>query len=224
MPHDWTSIAQFLGPLVERLDDANRDLQLLIITPDADVAAAVSAAAVKLVAGRDIQLLAATSATRAARLIKLRPAQVITGTAATIVELMRSASVKLESVTHICVAWADELLARGGAAALESVMTEVPKDAPRTIVTAELSPAVEEILERYARRARRVVASAAEGTQPTAIEYVATSTNARLSTLRRLLDETDPASAIVFAREADTIRDLGDLLRSMGYGVEDAVR
>ena len=35
-------------------------------------------------------------------------------------------------------------------------MTEVPKEAARTIVTAELTPAVEELLERYARRARRV--------------------------------------------------------------------
>ncbi len=223
MPHDWTSIAQFLGPLVERLDVENRDLQLLVVTPDADVAAAVAAAAVKLVGERDLQLLAATSAGRAARLIKQTPPGIIAGTASTIVELMRSASIKLESVKHICIAWADELLARDGAEALESVMTEVPKDASRTIVTAELSPAIEEIIERYARRARRVAAPAAEGAQPTPIEYVATSTHARFSALRRVLDEIDPSSAMVFVRESNSARDLNDLLRSLGYGIGGAV-
>lgn len=224
MPHDWTSIAQFLEPLVERIDDGNRDLQLLVITPDADSAAAISAAAVRLVGDRNLQLLAATSTARAARLMKLRPAQIVAGPAPILVELMRAASIKLESVKQICVAWVDELLARGTAAALESVMSEAPKDASRTVVTAELSPAVEEVLERYARRARRVATAAAEGVQPTPIEYVTTSTNARLSTLRRVLDDVDPASAIVFAREGDSTRDLNDLLRSMGYGPDDTVR
>src|SRR5512141_2831895 len=44
MPHDWASIGQFLGPLLERVDDGVREVQLLIITSDADAAAAVTAA------------------------------------------------------------------------------------------------------------------------------------------------------------------------------------
>ena len=91
MPHDWVSIAQFLAPLVEKLDGSSRDLQLLIVTPDAEVAAAVAASAVKLVSGKDLQVLAATSATRASRLMKLRPPQIVAGSASTLVELLRSA-------------------------------------------------------------------------------------------------------------------------------------
>ena len=103
-----------------------------------------------------MQVVAATSATRAGRLLKLRPAQIVVGTAGTIVELMRAASLKLESVRQLSIAWVDELLTRGEGASLETVMAEVPKDAGRTVVTGEASPAVEELLERYARRARRV--------------------------------------------------------------------
>jgi hypothetical protein len=33
MPHDWASIAQFLGPLLDRVDDAVREVQVVIITP-----------------------------------------------------------------------------------------------------------------------------------------------------------------------------------------------
>ena len=45
MPHDWASIAQFLAPLLERIDPDVPELQLLVITSDAEVAAAVTAAA-----------------------------------------------------------------------------------------------------------------------------------------------------------------------------------
>src|SRR4051812_44707039 len=67
MPHDWASIAQFLGPLLERVDDAVREVQVLIITPDAEVAAAVTAAAVKLTSGRDVGIVAGSPAQRANR-------------------------------------------------------------------------------------------------------------------------------------------------------------
>ena len=32
LPHDWTSIAEFLAPLVERIDPDVSDLQLLVAT------------------------------------------------------------------------------------------------------------------------------------------------------------------------------------------------
>jgi ATP-dependent RNA helicase DeaD len=216
MPHDWASIAQFLAPLLERVEDG-RELQLLIITPDADVAAAVTAAAVKLTGGRDIGIVAATSAKRAARLIKLKPAQVVAGAPDTLVELLKTAAIKLAGVRSVCIAWADELLAQGATPALETVMTEAPKDAGRTIVTAEVTPAIEELLERYARRARRVAAPIAESDQPMPVEYVTVSTHSRLASLRRLLDETDPASALVFVRDGSSRVEVTDLLAALGY-------
>src|SRR5947209_13315377 len=146
MPHDWASIAQFLGPLLDRIDDANREVQLLVVTPDAEVAAAVTASAVKSLEGRSVQMVAATSAARASRLLRIRPAQVVAGSAPTMIELLRSATLKLASVKTVCIAWADEILARGDASALENLMAELPKDAGRTIVTAEATPAIDEIV------------------------------------------------------------------------------
>src|SRR3954466_13924098 len=71
MPHDWASMTQFLEPLIERLDDTKREVQLLVVPPDADAAAAAAASAVRLAAGRDIQIVAATAPARAARLIRI---------------------------------------------------------------------------------------------------------------------------------------------------------
>jgi ATP-dependent RNA helicase DeaD len=177
----------------------------------------VTAAAVKLTVGRDVGIVAATSAKRAARLIRIKPAQVIAGAADTLVELLKSATVKLDAVRSVCIAWADELIAQGATAALETVMTEAPKDSGRTIVTAELTPAVEELLERYARRARRVSAPIAETDQPMSVDYVTVSARSRLASLRRLVDEIDPPSALVFVREGTSRIEVTDLLAALGY-------
>ena len=93
--------------------------------------------------------------------------------------MLKSAVIKLDAVRFVCVAWADELLTQGATAALETVMTEAPKDSGRTIVTAELTPAIEELLERYARRARRVIAPIAETDQPILVQYVTVSARSR---------------------------------------------
>jgi len=52
-------MSQFLEPLVERMDESARALQVLVVTPDPDAAAAAAASAVRLAAGRDIQVLTA---------------------------------------------------------------------------------------------------------------------------------------------------------------------
>ncbi len=217
MPHDWASISQFLGPAVERVDAGVRDLQLLVITSDADVAAVTAAAAVRLLEGRDIGVVAATSARRATTLLRARPAQIVTGTPETIVEMLTSAAIKLDTVRSVCIAWADELVTRGAAAALETLMAELPKEGARIIVASELSPTVEELLERYARRARRVVMQTAESDQPVSVDYVTTSAHSRLPALRRLIDEADPRSAMVFVRDGESRVAVGDLLRALGY-------
>ncbi|HTE47580.1 MAG TPA: DEAD/DEAH box helicase [Gemmatimonadaceae bacterium] len=222
MPHDWAAIARILSPLLERVDEGVQDAQLLIVATDAEAAAAISAAAAGVIGDRDVGVVAATSSRRAARILRARPRQVIVGTPDTLVELLRAAALKLENVRAVCIAWLDEIVTRGGSGALETLMADVPKESARTVVAAEITPAVEELLERYARRARREMAPVAETDAPVAVEYVTTSAQSRLAMLRRVLDEVDPKSALVFARENDGGAEVRGLLRALGYATDDA--
>ena len=223
MPHDWAAMAQFLGPLVERIDPSAREPQLLVIASDADVAAAIAASAVRLIEGRDIGVAAATSVARATRLLRLRPAHILVGAPEAVLGLVRATAVKLSSVRMVCIAWADELLTSEASGALETIIAEVPKEASRTVVTSELNPAVEDLLERYARRARRVVAPAAvEATEPIPAQFVAVARDMRLTALRRVLDQLDPKSAVVFTRDEGSEHDVRDLLHALGYAGSEA--
>jgi ATP-dependent RNA helicase DeaD len=222
MPHDWASIAHFLAPLLDRVEPSLPGIQLLVVTPDAESAAAVGAAAVRLIGERGIEVVAATAVNRAARLLRMRPVHVLTGPPDTLVELVRAAAIKLDGVRAATIAWADELLARGGGAALETLMAELPKDGARVVVTGVLTTDVEGLIERYARRARRVTSAMSESDPPTAIEYVSVGAHARLTALRRVLDELDPGSALVFVRSDTSETSVGELLRSLGYSRTDS--
>jgi ATP-dependent RNA helicase DeaD len=89
-------------------------------------------------------------------------------------------------------------------------------------VTAELTPAVEALIERYARRARRVVSPPNEAIQPVKLEYVTTGSSGRLSVLRRLLDDLDPERALVYVRTDESRIEAAELLRSLGYAGDRA--
>ena len=224
LPHDWASVAEFLSPLIERVDAESPDVQVIVATGDADAAAAVIASSARIIGDRPIRVLAATSVARAARLARIRPPQVVAGTPSTLVGLMRASAIKLDGLRAICIAWADELLARDESASLETLMAEVPKDAPRTIVTSVVTPPVDELVERYARRARREVGRVPEEREPIALEYVVAATAGRPTTLRRLLDELDPSSALVFARGSESQATVAAQLRALGYADDGDVR
>ncbi len=222
MPHDWATIAQFLAPLVERLSDVDHtdEVELLVLASDVEAAAAIAAEAAKLTASRSVAILAATTPGRASRLARLRPPRLLVGPPNVVAEMLRNVAVRLRDVKQVCIAWADELAASGQTAALEAIMTEVPKEAARTIVAGELSPAVTELLERYARRARRVESHSSIA-DPSTIEYVTAVATGRLDALRRLLDDVDPHTALVFAREHDHEVEIRALLHSLGYPAGD---
>jgi ATP-dependent RNA helicase DeaD len=223
-PHDWASIAHFLTPALERVDESVSDVQVLVLTADAETAAAVAAAAVRIAGSRAITPLAATSSRRASRLLKARPSQLVAGTPDVLLSLVQGTTLKLASVKSVVLAWADTLVGSPAEASIETLMAEVPKEAARILVASEANPAVEALTERYARRARRVGGGSEDAGAPVNIEYVSTSAVGRSDVLRRLLDEVDPASALVYVRSEESEPAVRTLLLSLGYPADGTVR
>lgn len=222
LPHDWVSLAHFLGPALERLDAEAAEVQMLVVTPDADVAAAATGAAARPAEARGLRVVPATNARRATRLLRTGPAHVIAGAPAELLALVQGATLKLDTVRVVALAWVDEILTGGSAEALETLLADIPKTAARVIVASELTPTVEALIERYARRARRVTPPVAEAGAPIPISYVSTSASARVGALRRVVDQLDPASAAVFVRSDESERVVREALGSLGYGGDDA--
>jgi ATP-dependent RNA helicase DeaD len=228
LPLALDSVPVFLQAPLERIDPAAGGTQLLIITPDADSALAISEAVLGMTGLGGIEVLPVTTAGRARRLLAMRPILGIAGSAVEIKSLIESANLKLDSVGTIVLAWVDETLKQGTetVSALEAIMSEVPRDAARVLVARTNTPAVEEVIERYLRRARREAGpETSVGEQDLELRYVTVSAASRPSALRRLLDELDPPSAIVVARASASELEARNALRRLGYSREqDPVR
>jgi hypothetical protein len=87
-----------------------------------------------------------------------------------------------------------------------------------------VTPDVEALVERYARRARRVAGTPPAAPLPTA-RYVTVTDDTRPAALRRLLDDLDPPSAIIYTRTDRSERAVRELLGALGYaGANASVR
>ncbi len=227
LPRSMASVPAFLTGPLERVDPAAGATQLLVLTADPESSVAMAEAVLRLTAPAGIELLPVTSARRASRLIAGRPVLAAAGAPRDIRDLVRGSHLKLDSIKAVVLAWADEILA-GDAEdieALEAVMSELPKDAARIVVTSRSEGRVNAFAERYLRRAHRD-APAEDETEgsPIPIQYVTVTAGSRPTALRRLLDDMDPPSAVVLAGNDEIGENVSSTLRLLGYDGASAVR
>ena len=228
LPHTTESIAEFLAPALARVDPSAEGTQVVVATRDAETALAISETGLRLAGPAGIEVVPITSAARAGRIFKTRPVLAVAGTPAELLELVRSSLLKLDTVRTVVLAWADDILDEGPEVviALEGVLSEL-SEAGRIIVARKLTPVVENLAERYARRARRVGVADSEAPQVPAdyempiIKYVTVAGSARGSALRRLLDDLDPPSAMIVARDEAAAAEAARVLRTLGYHDDD---
>jgi len=228
LPHTTESIAEFLTPALTRVDPAAGGTQVVVVTRDAETALAISETMLRLSGPGGIEVVPVTSAARAGRIFKSRPVLAVAGTAAELGSLVRASLLKLDTVRTVVLAWVDDILDDGpqSVAALEALLGELG-EAGRVIVTRKLTPAVEDLVERYARRSRRVAPAETEVPQTPEnyelpiIRYVTVANNARASALRRLLDDLDPPSAAIVARDEGAAADAARTVRTLGYHEDD---
>ena len=157
LPHTTESIAEFLTPALARVDLAAGGTQVVVVTRDAETALTISETVLHLSGPAGIEVVPVTSAARAGRIFKSRPVLAVAGSGSELGGLVRASQLKLDTVRIVVLAWVDDILDDGpeSVAALEVLLGELG-DAVRIIIARKLTPTVENLVERYARRARQV--------------------------------------------------------------------
>jgi hypothetical protein len=127
---------------------------------------------------------------------------------------------KVSAVHTLLLAGADEYDAQ--AEPLGALMAELPRGSARILTAGSPSPIVENLLERYMHKARRVAAPVAPpvpiapGTPPTI--YVRTvPSGSMLAPLGELLDDIDPPSAAIVVCDARGEGQARTSLEALGY-------
>lgn len=223
---DWAQTAQRASGALERSARDVAATQVLVLVPDAASAVAVARELRLLAAASGLRVLPVTSAARAGRLAKEAPAQVVVGAPATLAELLVGSLLKLDQVHTALLASADEY--DTVMEPLGTLMAELPRGSARILTAANPTPLVENILERYLHRARRVVAPSAEpvpvapGT-PATIYVRLVGAGAAFVPLGELLDELDPPSTAIVVQDARAEGQAHSALEALGYAAESSL-
>jgi len=217
---DWAQTAQRASGALERSDRELAAPQLIVTVPDSVAAMALARELRALPATVGLRVVPVTNATRGARLIKDAPPQVVVGTPALLAELLAASALKLGDVHTLVLAAADEYDAH--AEPLGALMAELPRGSARILTAAGPTQLVENLLERYMHKARRVVVPVvppipiAPGTPPTI--YVRTiSSGSPLASLGELFDDVDPPSAAIVVTDARSEGQARTALEALGY-------
>ncbi len=244
VPADWGAAPAALATAIDRVDADVGATQLIVVVASADAAVAITQA-ISGVRGQTIpRVVAATGASRVARILRAGAAPIVVGAPEQLLALMRMSALKLDGVRVLAVAWLEDILAAGRGEDLEAVMSEVPKSAGRVLLTARRDPSAEDFVERHARRAPVLQLAPADPqlvgdrtgvtTTPalapevpvtvSSVGYVTCPVSARSLALQTVLDELDPPSALIYVRSNDGEREVQETLRALGYDAHHAIR
>jgi ATP-dependent RNA helicase DeaD len=215
LPEDWGAAESAIAPLLDRAEEGSETTQIVVVTNDAESAAGIARRLASAAADRGLRTLAATDARRAGRVQRNAPAQVVVGAPSALVTLLQASTLKLVDVRVVALAWVDQLK-KDENAALEVLLADMPKDAARLVIASEMTPAVDQLVERYGRRARRMQPPGSESST-ISLSFVTTSDVSKTAALRRVLDALDPETALVIAGTTESRRELDGVLQSLGY-------
>jgi ATP-dependent RNA helicase DeaD len=219
LPSDDRRIAGIVRTQVERLTprDEQGGLRLLVLTPSATEAAALASEVNDGLDASGALLMPLTTEGRGGRRLALgAPCAVASADLA--LALVKRSTLKLDTIETVVLV-ALEVLAVTANDAVEAILSEAPRDADRVAVAADLSPVVESLLERHARKARRVHHDLPAPSEAK-LEYVVCDEETRTDILGRLLDSIDPAHTTVISSEEDAEAACAALAR-LGYGPDD---
>jgi ATP-dependent RNA helicase DeaD len=219
LPSDDRRIAGIVRTQVERLTSSEErpGIRLLVLTPTAGEAATLARDVNDGLDASGPLLTPLTTETRAARRVALGSACVV-APASLALALVKRSLLKLDRIETLVLMSLD-VLAVTASEAMEAILTETPRTADRVAITAEINPAIDSVIERHARKARRVQHDL-PSPSAAVMEYIVCDERVRTDVLGRLFDTIDPPHATLVATEDDAEEACSALAR-LGYGPDD---
>ncbi len=220
------TLAYGLG-LAARLDAASSELQALVLRPTDDRALKTAEALQRLISPTGLRATAIHPTRAGAR----PSSQVVVASPSAALASVEASVIKLAGLTTLVVDGVSAMLELG-AAALETLSGQVPKDAQRVVFTAALNSDVEDWMERHARRARRFTDVPAEvgPLADAAAEYFAAPRHQWLAALSNTLESKSAkrggegggggggnVRSIIHCRLEGEAADLADRLSARGF-------
>ena len=212
----------FAVPLAERCDPSLRRVQALVLLPTRELAIQVAGIIEALASSRQIRvaLLYGGRPMGSQRTALKNGAQVVVGTPGRTLDHLRQGTLDLTSVRFLVLDEADEMLDRGFAPDVESIIGRAPRERQTALLSATMPEWVTNTAAKHLRRPVSVEVDANLQAPPT-VEHLVYSIRKcdKLAALRTLLDGRDGAPVIVFLKTKHGVKKLAKRLDSLDYPV-----
>ena len=215
--------AAFALPMLQRIDPAKRQPQILVLTPTRELAIQVAKSferyasampglrVAAIYGGQDYQV----------QFRELdRGVHVVVGTPGRVMDHLRRGSLKLEALHGLVLDEADEMLNMGFAEDVEWVLTQAPAERQIALFSATMPDSIRQIAQRHLRNPVEITikkgASAAETVRQ---RFLIVTPPQKQAAVSRVLEAEAIDAAIIFVKMKSTTELLADYLATQGHRV-----
>ncbi len=213
--------AAFALPLLQRIDATIKRPQILVLAPTRELAIQVAEAFATYASNsKGLMVLPIYGgADYRSQLQGLhRGAQIIVGTPGRVVDHIRKGSLKLDSLAHLVLDEADEMLRMGFIEDVEWVLSQAPSHIQKALFSATMPKQIKKITETYLQNPAIVRIAEQNRTAATITQqYWNVAGTHKLDALTRILDVYDFDAVLVFVRTKTATTELAEKLQARGH-------
>lgn len=215
--------AAFALPILETIDEENRAVQALILTPTRELALQVAEEINSLRGERKIEctpIYGGASMENQIRKLK-KGIQVVVGTPGRILDHIRRKTLDLTSLTFMVLDEADEMLDMGFIEDIEEVLKVVPENRRMLMFSATIPPQIQRLASSFMKNAQLVRTQKRESTTKNADQiYFEVKEADKVEALTRIIDRNSSFYGVIFCRTKNQCDEVGHILQARGYDAE----
>ena len=209
-------------PLVDTVRKSDQ-LQSLILAPTRELAQQVGEQLRLMSRAKGLKVsivFGGTSIERQIQDLKKRP-QIIVGTPGRVIDHINRRTIKLDSLTHLVLDEADEMLNMGFIEDVRFILSKITSRHQTLLFSATMPKTIMELSKDFMKDYKLIKTISDEDLKPDITEYATIAReNEKLETLIGFLDVQNPNLAIVFGRTKRRVDELASALIAKGYLAE----
>jgi len=212
--------AAFALPLLNNIDPATKQPQILVLTPTRELAIQVAEAFeqyAKYTRGVEVLALYGGQSYGIQLSALRRGAQIIVATPGRLIDHINRKTINLSQLNALVLDEADEMLRMGFIEDVENIMEQTPEDKQTCLFSATMPKQIQSICNKYLDNAEQVRIAARNSTVSTVEQVYWRSTVHKNKAIVRFLEAEDYDGAIVFVRTRNDTVQLAELLEREGF-------
>jgi len=215
--------AAFALPLIDRVVDPTRGVQVLVLCPTRELAIQVSGEFARLGKHKAVITCAVYGGASLEKQVEeiSAGANVIVGTPGRVLDHLKRGTLDPAELRTVCLDEADEMLSMGFAEELNAILERLPRPRQTLLFSATMPEAIRRLASRQQKDPESILLSA-DQISPDSIDHFIyyVGLQDRVTSLARVLELESPERAIIFCNTRDETTTVATALQRRGISVD----